>query len=72
MLEAAGQVDLPGGDALPKLMLNRARKVIEGKTEDELRGYLAMLDRLSHAVRTGEGMEEILGGGEHADPPADS
>lgn len=72
VLAAAGQVDIPGGDALPKLMVNRARKIMESKTEEELRGYLGLLDRLSHAVKTGEGMEDILGGGEHADPAASS
>jgi len=49
----------PGGEAVAKLVLSKARGVANRWNEEQLNAYLDMAQRLVTAIRTGEGYEEL-------------
>lgn len=52
----------PGGEAVAKLILKKARDMAKGWTPEQLDAYLSLAERMSRAIRTGEGYDELRDG----------
>jgi hypothetical protein len=55
--EKAGEI--PGGGAMAKMMLGRARGYVLSQEEGELRRYLQLAGAVAGTVLTGEGFDEL-------------